>query len=45
MDVSLFDAAADIGGQLNLAKQVPGKEEFHEMLRYFRRKVETTGVT
>jgi 2,4-dienoyl-CoA reductase (NADPH2) len=35
---------ADIGGQLNLAKQVPGKEEFHEMLRYFRRKVETTGV-
>jgi 2,4-dienoyl-CoA reductase (NADPH2) len=42
--VSLFDAAADIGGQLNLAKQVPGKEEFHEMLRYFRRKVETTGV-
>ena len=42
--VSLFDAATDIGGQLNLAKQVPGKEEFHEMLRYFRRKVETTGV-
>ena len=42
--VSLFDAAADIGGQLNLAKQVPGKEEFHEMLRYFRRNVETTGV-
>ncbi len=43
--VSLFDAAAEIGGQLNLAKQVPGKEEFHEMLRYFRRKVETTGVS
>ena len=42
--VSLFDGAAEIGGQLNLAKQVPGKEEFHEMLRYFRRKVETTGV-
>ena len=42
--VSLFDAATEIGGQLNLAKQVPGKEEFHEMLRYFRRKVETTGV-
>ena len=42
--VSLFDAAAEIGGQLNLAKQIPGKEEFHEMLRYFRRKVETTGV-
>jgi 2,4-dienoyl-CoA reductase (NADPH2) len=43
--VSLFDGAAEIGGQLNLAKQVPGKEEFHEMLRYFRRKVETTGVS
>jgi 2,4-dienoyl-CoA reductase (NADPH2) len=42
--VSLFDAAIEVGGQLNLAKQVPGKEEFHEMLRYFRRKVETTGV-
>jgi len=42
--VCLFDAAAEIGGQLNLAKQVPGKEEFHEMLRYFRRKVDTTGV-
>jgi 2,4-dienoyl-CoA reductase (NADPH2) len=42
--VHLFDAASDIGGQLNMAKQVPGKEEFHEMLRYFRRRVETTGV-
>ena len=43
-DVDLFDAAAEIGGQLNLAKQVPGKEEFHDMLRYFQRKLETTGV-
>ena len=42
--VSLFDAAAEIGGQLNLAKQVPGKEEFHDMLRYFSRKLDTTGV-
>lgn len=42
--VSLFDAAAEVGGQLNLAKQVPGKEEFHEMLRYFRRMVETSGI-
>jgi 2,4-dienoyl-CoA reductase (NADPH2) len=42
--VQLFDAASAIGGQLNMAKQVPGKEEFHEMLRYFRRRVETTGV-
>jgi 2,4-dienoyl-CoA reductase (NADPH2) len=42
--VQLFDAAGEIGGQLNMAQQVPGKEEFHEMLRYFRRRVETTGV-
>ncbi|MDP1893556.1 MAG: NADPH-dependent 2,4-dienoyl-CoA reductase [Hydrogenophaga sp.] len=42
--VQLFDAASEIGGQLNMAKQVPGKEEFHEMLRYLRRRVDTTGV-
>ncbi len=42
--VTLFDAAPELGGQLNLARQVPGKEEFNEMLRYFRRRVETTGV-
>jgi len=33
--VSLFDAHDAIGGQFNLAKQIPGKEEFHETLRYF----------
>lgn len=43
-DVDLFDGADEIGGQLNMAKQVPGKEEFHEMLRYFRKRVELTGV-
>ena len=43
-EVHLFDAASAIGGQLNMAKQVPGKEEFHEMLRYLQRRVETTGV-
>ncbi|PPE66919.1 NADPH-dependent 2,4-dienoyl-CoA reductase [Caldimonas caldifontis] len=43
-EVDLFEAAGEIGGQLNLAKVVPGKEEFHEMLRYFRRRVELTGV-
>ena len=42
--VTLFDANAEVGGQLNLAKQVPGKEEFAEMLRYFRRRLDTTGV-
>ncbi|MBK7120343.1 MAG: NADPH-dependent 2,4-dienoyl-CoA reductase [Comamonadaceae bacterium] len=43
-EVHLFDAAAEIGGQLNMAKVVPGKEEFHEMLRYLARRIETTGV-
>ncbi len=43
--VTLFDAAAEIGGQLNIAKKIPGKEEFHEMLRYFRRQLELSTVT
>jgi 2,4-dienoyl-CoA reductase (NADPH2) len=43
-DVTLFDSAAEIGGQFNMAKQIPGKEEFHETLRYFRRRIEATGV-
>ncbi|MFI0709447.1 FAD-dependent oxidoreductase [Streptomyces inhibens] len=43
-DVTLFDAAAEIGGQLNLAKRVPGKEEFEETLRYFRTQLEAWGV-
>jgi len=42
--VDLYDSAAEIGGQFNMAKRVPGKEEFHETLRYFRRKIERTGV-
>lgn len=42
--VVLFDAAAEIGGQFNLAKTIPGKEEFHETLRYFRHRIEDTGV-
>ena len=45
MDVTLFDAASEIGGQFNVAKQVPGKEEFYETLRYFARRLEQTGVT
>ena len=43
-EVHLFDAASEIGGQLNMAKVVPGKEEFHEMLRYLARRIKTTGV-
>jgi 2,4-dienoyl-CoA reductase (NADPH2) len=42
--VTLFDAADEIGGQFNLAKRIPGKEEFTETLRYFRRRLEVTGV-
>ncbi len=42
--VTLFDAQAEIGGQFNVAKRIPGKEEFHETLRYFRHRLEETGV-
>lgn len=42
--VSLFDQAPTIGGQFNFAKQIPGKEEFHETLRYFARRLEKCGV-
>ncbi|MCF5278185.1 NADPH-dependent 2,4-dienoyl-CoA reductase [Pseudomonas syringae] len=43
-EVTLFDSASEIGGQFNIAKRVPGKEEFAETLRYFRNKVQETGV-
>ncbi|WP_222565638.1 NADPH-dependent 2,4-dienoyl-CoA reductase [Novilysobacter antarcticus] len=42
--VTLFETAGRIGGQFNLAKRIPGKEEFHETLRYFQRQIELTGV-
>ncbi|MDX2413214.1 MAG: FAD-dependent oxidoreductase, partial [Woeseiaceae bacterium] len=44
-DVDLYEAAAEIGGQLNMAKVIPGKEEFHEMLRYFKRQIELKNVS
>ena len=43
--VTLFDAASEVGGQFNIARQIPGKEEFNETLRYYRRMIEVTGVT
>lgn len=43
-EVHLFDAADKIGGQFNMAKLIPGKEEFHETLRYFRNRLAETGV-
>jgi 2,4-dienoyl-CoA reductase (NADPH2) len=42
--VTLFEQADRIGGQFNMAKRIPGKEEFHETLRYFARRIEQTGV-
>ncbi|MFQ3556382.1 NADPH-dependent 2,4-dienoyl-CoA reductase [Streptomyces gramineus] len=42
--VTLFDAAAEIGGQLNVARKVPGKQEFDETLRYFRHQLDAHGV-
>src|SRR5207302_4455401 len=42
--VTLFDAAAEIGGQFNLARRIPGKEEFAETLRHFRMRLEQLGA-
>ena len=42
--VTLFDSSSEIGGQFNIAKLVPGKEEFFETLRYFKSKLQSTGV-
>ena len=42
--VDLYDKANEIGGQFNIAKQIPGKEEFYETLRYFGHLIEETGV-
>ncbi len=42
--VVLFDRAAELGGQLNLAKQVPGKEEFHGLVDWFKTEVAASGV-
>jgi len=43
-EVELFESAAEIGGQFNMARRIPGKEEFQETLRYFSRRIELTGV-
>jgi len=42
--VDLFDKATEIGGQFNIAKKIPGKEEFYETLRYFENLINDTGV-
>ncbi|MFD6104216.1 FAD-dependent oxidoreductase [Nocardia salmonicida] len=43
--VDLFEADDKIGGQFDIARRIPGKEEFDESIRYFRRKIDLTGVT
>jgi 2,4-dienoyl-CoA reductase (NADPH2) len=43
-EVDMYEASSEIGGQLNMARVIPGKEEFHEMLDYFKRQIELLGV-
>nr|WP_284692146.1 FAD-dependent oxidoreductase [Pinirhizobacter soli] len=43
--VTLFDRASAIGGQFNMARRIPGKEEFDETIRYFEHRLGETGVT
>jgi len=42
--VDIFDKASEIGGQFNVAKQVPGKEEFYETLRYFNKQISLLNI-
>ncbi|WP_430409076.1 FAD-dependent oxidoreductase [Kordia sp.] len=42
--VTLFDDHTEIGGQFNIAKQIPGKEEFYETIRYFNKQIELHNV-
>ncbi len=42
--VTLFEASDNIGGQFNMARRIPGKEEFDETLRYFGRRLDQAGV-
>ena len=44
-DVTLFDEGDEIGGQFNMAKRIPGKEEFHETVRYFGSMIKKHGVS
>ncbi len=43
-EVTLFDADKEVGGQFNIAKQIPGKEEFYETIRYFKKQLEIHNV-
>ena len=43
-NVTLFDSSGEIGGQFNIAKKIPGKEEFYETIRYYKHEIENSGV-
>ena len=43
-EVTMFDGSNEIGGQFNIAKQIPGKEEFYETIRYFTKRIEKAGI-
>ncbi|MEM9918616.1 MAG: NADPH-dependent 2,4-dienoyl-CoA reductase [Bacteroidota bacterium] len=43
-EVHLFDAASEIGGQFNMAKKIPGKEEFQETIRYFKKQLKLNNI-
>ena len=43
-EVTLFDDHAEVGGQFNIAKQIPGKEEFYETIRYFNKQIDLHNV-
>lgn len=43
-EVHLYESSGEIGGQFNMARRIPGKEEFDETVRYFGRRLELTGV-
>ena len=42
--VTLFDSESEVGGQFNMAKQIPGKEEFYETIRYYKNQLELHNV-
>ena len=44
-DVTLFEGSGEIGGQLNMARKIPGKEEFHGLVAFYERQLQLSGVT
>ena len=44
-EVTLFEASGEIGGQLNMARKIPGKEEFNGLVAFYERQLQLSGVT